>query len=253
MRAEKAALSLSKPFLPLGALAATTSSEGDPSGGTGPIATESTSSMMGITKIPFQDMKEPLKRLLAAAPAYPGGVGGRLVSSRPSGPPFPGEDTEKFSYRMVFDEGYSIPPVKAEEVAGGLPIGLEAIHDEKNESLSIRQVLSLGSNRVISGDGIDGDTIARIEALRTVSGGREASYRVILDGIGSGGELMAVRVSTHPTRLSAPREIRAVLLSSEGEGSKREPDEQEDNGYSSRVLMKWYEESKEVFVKKWIL
>lgn len=190
----------------------------------------------------------PRRLLLVAAPAYPLGLGGRLSASRP--PPGGGRGggapaaNRRDHYRMIFDS-FSRPggsqDAAATAAAGGggeggggeLPVGLEAVRDEKDgvSHLYIREIIgnsgsSAGVSRHTEG-GAGRGMIARIETTPAAAkkDGREtaaAAYSVVLldaDGSGSGaGELMAVRVATttHPTTegglAAAPREVRAVIL-----------------------------------------
>lgn len=112
---------------------------------------------------------------------------------------------------MVFDEEGLAAADSGRKAARaqGLPFGLEAVPDESEPTLlCVREVASGGA-------GCIGPVVARVKATPTVAGGREAVYSVLLGGgkgEGAEGELMAIRVSTHPTRLAAPREVQAVLL-----------------------------------------
>lgn len=114
---------------------------------------------------------------------------------------------------MVFDKALPVTPGRgAGMVEMGLPLGLEAVCDEKGGGLTIRELLPAAGPGGARDEGVAGGIIARIEALPSVGGAGEAVYGVVLDQGGGAGELMAVRVSKHPTRLTMPREVRAVLL-----------------------------------------
>ncbi|CAM9584892.1 unnamed protein product, partial [Ectocarpus sp. 8 AP-2014] len=170
-------------------------------------------------RLALEEMNESVRSLLVAAPAYPDGVGGRLAvapSSSVAEPPTnPVSDaagrSKRRRYRMVFDkEGLAAADSGRKAArAQGLPFGLEAVPDESDPTLlCVRELASGGASAA-------GDVVARVKATPTVAGGREAAYSVLLGGgkgEGAEGELMAIRVSTHPTRLAAPREVQAVLL-----------------------------------------
>lgn len=181
-----------------------------------------------------------------AAPAYPGGVGGRLVtafSSLTAGmSPLWGSDganSNQKSYRMVFDR-------RAESQRGGsavgttevaeLPVGLVAVPDENDPTtLCVRELLFGGDSAPGGGGSRAGSLVARIKAKQTATGSRESFYSVMLEqgkGERADAELMAVRISTHPTRLAAPREVQAVLLlPPRGKDTGGKPPAQENSGY----------------------
>lgn len=199
-------------------------------------------------------MDESVRRLLVAAPAYPGGVGGRLVTASSS--PTAGlsalwgsdaASNKRKSYRMVFDgkenphRGETAPGLAE---AAELPLGLEAVPDDSDPTLLCVRELSPGGDSATGGggssaggSGVTGSVVARIEAKRTAAGSRESFYSVTLEpgkGERAGAELMAVRISTHPTRLAAPREVQAVLLlppGGEDAGGKHRA--QENSGWVS--------------------
>ncbi|CAM9235093.1 unnamed protein product, partial [Laminaria digitata] len=225
-RVEKDALSLSKPTEPIAA-------PGDPvssARGSDPLA----QAAGGVRRVSTANMTDIARQLFVASPAYPSGVGGVITSSRSTGagapsPSLPasssGRETGKQSFKMVFDKTLPVTPGREEATVEMLPVGLEAVCDENGGAISIRELLPSGSGGV--GAEGPGGVIARIEALRSVGGAREAVYSVILGEDGGAAEVMAARVSSHPTRLAAPREVRAVLLlppphreDSDGRGSK---------------------------------
>lgn len=161
--------------------------------------------------------------LLVAAPAYPRGIGGRL---RASGSPEGATANKHGRYSMTFDSTGPDGPRGAAPAARGtgreLPAGLEAVRDEKDGMSNVLYVREIGDSGPSDGTSAAAAVaeggrlvIARIEATTpAVKDGREAAYSVVLldeDG-GGGGELMAVRVTTQPTGLAVPREVRAVLL-----------------------------------------
>eukprot|EP00903_Cladosiphon_okamuranus_P016208 g14956.t1 len=182
-----------------------------------------------VRRVAVNDVGDSVRWLLVAAPAYPGGVGGRLVtafSSPDVGMSSSGgsdaTSNKRKSYRMVFDG-------KAESSRGGtapgleelakLPAGLDAVPDENDPTiLCVREFSSGGDSEArggVSSVGGSGRLVARVKAKQTASGSRESFYSVMLEpekGGRAGAELMAVRISTHPTRLAAPREVQAVLL-----------------------------------------
>lgn len=172
------------------------------------------------------NMTDAVRQLFVASPAYPGGVEGVITSSRsieagdgagagassPSQRSSLGRDAGKQNFRMVFDKTLPVTPGRGPGmVEMGLPVGLEATCDEKGGGLTIRELRSAAGPGG-AGDKGAGGIIARIEELPYVDGAGEAVYGVVLDEGGGAGELMAVRVSKHPTRLTMPREVRAVLL-----------------------------------------
>lgn len=113
---------------------------------------------------------------------------------------------------MVFDKTLPVTPGRgAGMVEMGLPVGLEAVCDDRNGGLTIRELLPAAGSGRARAEGAGG-VVARIEAPPSLGSAAEAVYRVILDQDGDAGEMMAVRVSKHPTRLTMPREVRAVLL-----------------------------------------
>lgn len=237
-RAEQAALSLSKPSLPPLAVAAATPVEAvdGSKAGTQPATEAHTPALGAVKLVTVENMQESVQRLLVATPAYPSGIGGRLASSLPTDAPSPKTVASTRSYSVVFDDAGE--PGRSAVTAGGrLPPGLEAVCNDDSGMLCVREVLLPDSNgTAVAAD--TGGVIARIEALPTVAGGREAGYSVWLDGAGRGKELMAVRVTTHPTRLAAPREIRAVFLSPglKRETTGRRKEEQENSGCVSVLL-----------------
>lgn len=179
-------------------------------------------------KLALEEMNEHVRSLLVAAPAYPDGVGGRLAvapsSSAAKPPTDPGSDaagrSKRRRYRMVFDDEGLVAPVSGRKAARarGLPFGLEAVPDESDPTLLCVREVAPGGARTA------GDVVARVKATPMVAGGREAVYSVLLGGgkgEGAEGELMAIRVSTHPTRLAAPREVQVVLLL--GQEEEEEP------------------------------
>ncbi|CAN0526505.1 unnamed protein product, partial [Ectocarpus sp. 12 AP-2014] len=217
-RAGNAALSLSS-SIPAASVADPVALEGAPS--------QAHQHQGKARRLTLEDMNESVRSLLVAAPAYPDGVGGRLVSPSSSVAELPtksGSDatgrSKRRRYRMVFDdEGLATADSGRKGArARGLPFGLEAVPDESDPTLlCVREVVS---GRV----GCIGPVVARVKATPTVAGRREAAYSVYLGGgkaEGAEGELMAIRVSTHPTRLAAPREVQAVLLL--GQEEKEEP------------------------------
>ncbi|CBN76936.1 hypothetical protein Esi_0024_0069 [Ectocarpus siliculosus] len=198
-----------------------------------PVALEGASSQAHqhqgkARRLALEKMNESARSLLVAAPAYPDGVGGRLAvapSSSVAEPPTnPASDaagrSKRRRYRMVFDEEGLAAADSGRKAARaqGLPFGLEAVPDESDPTLlCVRELASGGASAA-------GDVVARVKATPTVAGGREAVYSVLLGGgkgEGAEGELMAIRVSTHPTRLAAPREVQAVLLL--GQEEEEEP------------------------------
>ena len=204
-----------------------------------------------LRRIAFEDIDEPARKLLVASPAYPGGVGGRLTttfSAPADGPGGGGSEASKQprkGYRVLFDGGGEDAP-RGEKTAGragagvGLPPGLEAARDESDPTLlCVRELESVGTGVGGGGDGGGGGgggrVLARIKASPTTTGGRESIHSVLLErggGDQAGGEMMAVRVSTHPTRLAAPREVRAVLLlPPQGGGGQGKSHDQESDGY----------------------
>lgn len=193
-------------------------------------------------------VEDTFRRLLVAAPTYPSGVGGRLIaavsSSSAAGLSGSGDaskNNNRKRYRMVFDgkEEARHPlaggPGEGGTVGEDLVLGLEAIPDENDPTLLCVRGLEPGETNAAGGAG-KGRIIARIKATPTVPGGRESIHRVLLEG-GKGrqetvGELMAVRITTHPTRLAAPREVRAVLLCSpQGEGAGGKYQHQQNGGW----------------------
>ncbi|CAM9599390.1 unnamed protein product [Ectocarpus sp. 6 AP-2014] len=189
-----------------------------------PVALEGASSQAHqhqgkARRLALEEMNESARSLLVAAPAYPAGVGGRLAvapaSSVAEPPTNPASDaagrSKRRRYRMVFDEEGLAAADSGRKAARaqGLPFGLEAVPDESDPTLlCVRELASGGASAA-------GDIVARVKATPTVAGGREAVYSVLLGGgkgEGAEGELMAIRVSTHATRLAAPREVQAVLL-----------------------------------------
>ncbi|CAB1117800.1 unnamed protein product [Ectocarpus sp. CCAP 1310/34] len=197
-----------------------------------PVALEGASSQVHqhqgrARRLTLEDMNESVRSLLLVAPAYPDGVGGRLAvapSSSVAEPPTnSGSDaagrSKQRRYRMVFDdEGLAAADSGRREArARGLPFGLEAVPDESDPTLlCVREVAS-------GGVGCIGPVVVRVKATPTVASRREAVYSVLLGGgkgEGAEGELMAIRVSTHPTRLAAPREVQAVLLLGQDEGEE---------------------------------
>lgn len=205
-----------------------------------------------MRRVAVDDVGDSVRRLLVAAPAYPGGVGGRLVTafSSPSGgmPSSRGSDgmsNKRKSYRMVFDG-------KAESSRGGTAPGLEqvaelpaclvAVPDENDPTILCVRELSSGGDSEAGGGGksvggsvIAGNLVARIKAKQKASGSRESLYSVMLEqgkGGRAGAELMAVRISTHPTRLAAPRDVQAVLLlPPRGEDAEGKHPAQENGGW----------------------
>lgn len=253
-------LSSTKPSGAIGAAAAASATN------TSSLATAgenpaSTSSDGRVRRLTVADMIESVKSLLLVSPAYPSGVGGRMAidRSRPaagSHPSTSGCDTagnKRKRYRMVFNDDTDKRHSASAEVeptssaAGqvrartGLPVGLEAVPDEKDPTLLCVRELGPTGTGSGGGDGSDGGAgrvVARIKARPTVPGGRENIYSVVLaieadgEGDGANGELMAVRVSTHPTRLAAPREVQAVLLlPRDGEGVGRGSQAQGPSGW----------------------
>lgn len=219
-RAEQAALSLSKSVPPL-AIAPTAplgvggARDAEPFLEQTPLGTR-------VRHLAMESLRGALRRLLIPTPGYPGGIGGRLSSSRPLGPPSVDGDTGYRNYKMVIDA--KGPGQRAENVE--LPWGMEAVQEGVSGTLSIRGIVAPGPDSARTGGGggngggssSDLSAIARIVAMPTLAGSREANYSVVLDGDGGGGEVMAVRITTHPTRLAAPRETRVVLLLPEGVG-----------------------------------
>lgn len=199
-----------------------------------------------MRRVPVDDMDKSIRRLLAAAPSYPGGVGGRLVtdSSSPTAgmSSLWGGDGKRKGYRMVFDgkeaSSRGGTPRELGQVAE-LPVGLEAVPDETDPTLLCVRELSFGGDGGAGGGGNSvgaaGSLVARIKAKQTASGSRESFYSVMLEpgkGERTGAELMAVRISTHPTRLAAPREVEAVLLlPPRGEGAGEKLHVQDDSGW----------------------
>lgn len=188
----------------------------------------------GMRRVSTANMTDIARQLFVASPAYPSGVGGVITSSRSTGawapsPSLPvsssGRETGKQSFKMVFDKTLPVTPGREEATVEMLPVGLEAVCDENGGAISIRELLPSGSGGV--GAEGPGGVIARIEALRSAGGARGTVYSVILGEDGGAAEVMAARVSSHPTRLAAPREVRAVLLlppshqeDSDGRGSE---------------------------------
>lgn len=239
-RAEQAALSLSKPALssnspPLmgGAGAALGEREKTP-------RNQSEKAAVGFSRTAMENFGEiSWRRYLTAAPVYPGGVGGRLTASGLPGPPSPRSRlTTQRSYRMLFESKFEAEENTRQSQASDFTVELEAVMEASGgSSLCIR----------VAGDvSTSPKTVARILEVQQ-SGGtegststREALYSVVLDGgkaeegsSGAGGgrvggeELMAVRVSTHPTRLAVPREVQAVLVISDSGGTEDRMEGQE--------------------------
>lgn len=207
-RSEKDALALSKPAEPLAAPG--------PAQGSHPVVAAkasmdgATPAVDGVRRVPTENMTGPIRQLFVTPPAYPGGIGGVITYSGST--PSPGAPGTQ-SFRMVFDRSLPVTPGRgAAMVEMELPVGLEAVREEKGGVLSIRELLPVGSGGVAASGA--GGVIARIEALPpSVGGGAgEAVYSVVLGENGGAAEMMAVKVSTHPTTLEAPREVRAVLL-----------------------------------------
>lgn len=231
-RAGNAALSLSsKPS----AAASSVPLEAAPAG---PSLPKNETANGKLRRIPFEDIDETVRRLLVASPAYPGGLGGRLTTALSASDAGPrsgdaGKQPRK-SYRVVLD-GRKDAARRGEEEdeaaaagragASGHPLGLEAVPDETDPAvLCVRELGPVGAGAGAGASGGDGGgrgvgrVVARIKTSPTAAGGRESIHTVSLElGEGAGGEqpageVMALRVSTHPTRLAAPREVRAVLL-----------------------------------------
>lgn len=223
-----------------------------------PTAAPAESSVSGkpaegaVRRVAVDNMDKCVRRLLVAAPSYPGGVGGRLVthfSSPTAGMSSlwgsDGTSNKRKSYRMVFEgkgeSGRGETPRGLGQVAE-LPSGLVAVPDENDPTiLCVRELLSGGDGGAggggssVGGGGATGSLVARIKAYQTASGSRESFYSVMLEpgkGERAGAEMMAVRVSTHPTRLAAPREVQAVLLlPPRGEDAGRKDDAQDNSGW----------------------
>lgn len=236
---------------------------------TGSAAAELVSSAVRV--LDLGSMEKRISRLLVTTPTYPSGVGGQLTTSVLPILPSPDRKRQdrtstakKRRYRMIFDEerltgqqpGVGI--IVGEENGPVSPLCLEAVHAQDDRTLLIREIVVSadgnpdrlkfeggGDSGGISGRGRSGQSIARIEEASTVPGGKGAAYRVLLqekwedDGPAEGGgnrELMAVTVGTHPTRMAAPREVRAVMLlpSKVGKGRetpRRQRPEDRDGGY----------------------
>lgn len=185
-----------------------------------------------MRRVAVDDIGASVRKLLVAAPAYPGGVGGRLTTafSSPSAglSSLSGSDAmnnKRKSYRMVLDgkeQAHRAETAVGPAESARLPLGLEAVPDESDPtSLCVREILSGGDSAAgdgagsVDGTDVTGSIVARIKAKPTAAGSRESVYSVVLErkkGERIGGELMAVKISTHPTRLAAPREVQAVLL-----------------------------------------
>lgn len=202
-----------------------------------------------VRRVAVDDMDKSVRRLLVAAPSYPGGVGGRLVtdvsSSTAGMSSLWGGGGKRKGYRMVFDgkeaSSRGGTPRELGQVAE-LPVGLEAVPDETDPTLLCVRELSSGGDggaggggNSVGGSSTAGSLVARIKAKQTASGSRESFYSVMLEpgkGERAGAELMAVRISTHPTRLAAPREVEAVLLlPPRGEGAGEKLHVQDDSGW----------------------
>lgn len=214
-----------------------------------------------VRQVTVNHMEKSVRRLFAAAPAYPGGVGGCLIAASSSPiatlSPLGGSDdttTKRKTYRMVFDG-------KEQSHRGGtglglaelaeLPLGLEAVPDESDPALLCVRELSAGGNSAagggvssVDGSGAAGSLVARIKARRTAAGSRECFYSVELEpgkGGRAGAELMAVRISTHPTRLAAPREVQAVLLlPPRGKDAEGKQHAQENGGWVTSACLLRY-------------
>lgn len=237
MRAEQAALSLSKATLP-----PIIDTGRNPTGGAGARnnvdADERGTPVAGFSRVAVLagDVGGfTREKYLTAAPAYPGGVGGRLVCSEDplrginSGSPG-AMKTAAMRYSMVFTESARQSDLAGSTSRGGgrkaphevdVPVGLEAVRDGVDGGLCVRTVGGVTKPRAI---------IARVVPLRqpgsgpgggSVTGAHEDIFSVVLSGdrddaenagCGGPGEVMVVRVSTHPTGPTAPREVRAVLV-----------------------------------------
>lgn len=218
-RADKDALYLSKPVKPL--VAPDCSASGSDAVVGGPVPMEgATPAAGGVRRVSTVNMTDTVRQLFVASPAYPSGVRGVMTSSRSTGagasPPSHnsslGREAGKHIFRMVFDKTLPVTPGRGAGMAEmELPVGLEAVCDERGGGLSIRELLTATGPGGAETEGAGG-IIARIEALPSVGAAEEAVYCAILDQDGGAGEMMAVRVSKHPTKLSMPREVRAVLL-----------------------------------------
>ena len=173
-----------------------------------------------LRRVSVAKMKPTLKQLLVSAPAYPSGVGGCLLSSRPPGRSSRRDTKIRWDYRLVLDKG-APDSVTGEAVSRfEMPWGLEAARDAANGGLTVRELLpssnledkSGGDGRNSGEDFSCGDVVAHIEASVKITDEREAAYSVVLRGYESKGEVMAVRVTTQPTSHKLPRKTRAVLL-----------------------------------------
>lgn len=235
MRAERAALSLSKPAPPSTATTRGRTTDAD----------KRESRVVGFTRIAASADKFgklSWRRYLASAPVYPGGVGGRFVCSGPQGAMFmSATKTTKTFYKMVFIEKAGEPELLEANTPEGSKtsrkvtplIGLEAVREGGEEVLCIRAVgdVTTGNNiiaRIIQArqPGTGGSGAAACEEIYSVvlKGGTDEAAE---QGGAGGGEVMAVRVSTHPTRLAAPRQVHAILMLPDGGSSEGRKEEKE--------------------------